>query len=70
MIVQAKRNVLEGQKNEMIKKNQNIERDVKLCHRKKLTSSNEKIISEKIIKSNNEKTKYSLRGERIAVANA
>ena len=40
MIVQAKRNVFEGQKNEMMK-NQKIERDDKLCHRKKLQSSND-----------------------------
>ena len=37
MIVQAKRNVFEGQKNEMMKK---IEHDDKLCHRKKLASLN------------------------------
>ena len=41
MIVQAKRNAFEGQKNEMIKKNQKIECDDKLCHRKKLPSSND-----------------------------
>ena len=40
VIVQAKRNVFEGQKNEIMeKKNQKIERDDKLCHRKKLPSS-------------------------------
>ena len=43
VIVQAKRNVFEGQKNEIMKKkkNQKIERDDKLCHRKKLSSSND-----------------------------
>ena len=41
VIVQAKRNVFEGQKNEIMKKNQKIERDDKLCHRKKLPSSND-----------------------------
>ena len=35
VIVQAKRNLFEGQKNEMMKKNQKIEHDDKLCHRKK-----------------------------------
>ena len=42
VIVQAKRNVFEGQKNEIMKKkNQKIERDDKLCHQKKLPSSND-----------------------------
>ena len=41
VIVLAKRNVFEGQKNEIMKKNQKIERDDKLCHRKKLPSSND-----------------------------
>ena len=42
VIVQAKRNVFEGQKNEMMKKkNQQIDRDDKLCPRKKLPSSND-----------------------------
>ena len=41
VIVQAKRNVFEGQKNEMMEKNQKIEHDDKLCHRKKLPSSND-----------------------------
>ena len=42
VIVQAKRNVFEGQKNEIMKKkNQKIECDDKLCHRKKLPSSND-----------------------------
>ena len=41
VIVQAKRNVFEGQKNKTMKKNQKIERDDKLCHRKKLPSSND-----------------------------
>ena len=41
MIVQAKRNVFEGQKNKIMKKNHKIERDDKLCHRKKLPSSND-----------------------------
>ena len=40
VIVQAKRNVFEGQKNEIIKKKK-IERDDKLCHRKKLPSSDD-----------------------------
>ena len=40
VIVQVKRNVFEGQKNEIMK-NQKIERDDKLCHRKKLPSSND-----------------------------
>ena len=33
--------MFEGQKNEIMKKNQKIERDDKLCHRKKLPSSND-----------------------------
>ena len=42
VIVQAKRNVFEGQKNEIMKKkNQKFERYDKLCHRKKLPSSND-----------------------------
>ena len=40
MIVQAKRNVFEGQKKRNDEKIQKIERDDKLCHRKKLPSSN------------------------------
>ena len=36
VIVQAKGNVFEGHKNEMMKKNQKIERDDKLRHRKKV----------------------------------
>ena len=36
VIVQAKRNVFEGQKNEIMKKNQKIKRDDKLSHRKKV----------------------------------
>ena len=39
MIGKAKRNVFEGEKNEMIKKKN--ERDDKLCYRKKLPSSND-----------------------------
>ena len=42
VIVQAKRNVFEGEKNEMLKKkNQKIVSDDKLFHRKKLPSSND-----------------------------